>query len=246
MPVNKFVEQKKGKALRTEKGARKTASGGGWVQRNHRWVYVAPKEEKSQPGARKWRAERSAQKQLEKPETVRPAHKTAAAIPNRTDKKGQPISKHRLVGKKAKTGVTRTQKRWVRRNNRWVYATGTPAERHVAMARGRVEMESRKGGPGSEAIKKARRLPSVKQGPMPKQTSPSNPYGSLSSRFAMRGDGAGVSQQGRRGTGAEPLPREEEFLFFVPGPTPGSGSWFAAPVEMLRHARKLYNPAFRR
>ena len=35
-----------------------------------------------------------------------------------------------------------------------------------------------------------------------------------------------------------------QFMFFVPGRSPGTGSWFVAPMHMLKNARKIRNPAF--
>ncbi|MCP4932847.1 MAG: hypothetical protein GY927_01275 [bacterium] len=35
-----------------------------------------------------------------------------------------------------------------------------------------------------------------------------------------------------------------EFMFFVPGQTPGTGSWFIAPLQMLEKAKKIKLPSF--
>ena len=197
---------------------------GGWVQRNNRWVYVAPRQAKAQAKARA--GGRGANGSIKLQKGIAPK---AIVVPNKVAKKIEPAPMKKARSKKsgiivaqkpvakkatstgAKTGlaegpdaaqipVTKNQKIWVRKNNRWVYVFATPA---------------------AVAIAKAQQAPKVKGSHMVQNN---------------RGPQNAQKQGNVSPTSKKPL---GEFMFFVPGRTPGTGSWFIAPLQLLEQARKI-------
>ncbi len=205
---------------------------GGWVQRNGRWVYVAPRPKKSASpitgvtGSRKTSTDKAAND----------AQAAPAKAPNKGQekprKKAEPKADGKIPGialvekpraKQApQTGrqsglaegpeasqpqITKTQKIWVRKNNRWVYMYATPANSGLATAK------------------------------------PGQPLAGKGPRMAVRDSARQSAAKQNAGTRAGKKP-DGEFMFFVPGNIPGTGSWFVAPLPLLDQAKKIKSPAY--
>ncbi len=187
---------------------------GGWVYRNNRWIYMRSSNQKQQKpmGSSKKRGALASQQSEQKAQV-------GAQQKNKMAGGHSPAlrSQGRMNGSQAK--AMRNQKSWVRRDNRWVYASATPSQGGEAKNTGQAGKQHKavKGLAGKRALSGAET--------------------SSSSQKKSRRMAAGTNARSRK--------RGQEFLFFVPGPTPGSGGWFAAPVELLRYARKVGKPEYR-
>ena len=212
---------------------------GGWVYRNNRWTYVTRSKEKRYAvhagvsGRDKntivlqKRAKPATATKLTKALRARENNGTLQKDMTRLSSRKNKARRHLGLAKsdvlrsgRSQTRVMRHQKRWVRRNNRWVYAKNTPATGHQAHI-----IDKKKGLP-------ERRGAYPLQGAVRQKNS--------SSQKKSRGHGPMIA--GNKSMDNHP---GRKFLFFIPGRTPGTGSWFTAPLEMLRHARKVRKPETR-
>ena len=191
---------------------------GGWVQRQNRWVYVAPQQGKAPKPTKKMAAETKSAKTkvAKKPLASAQAAKPGFAIVQKPIAKMTPKAS-------ATTGLaegpdaseaqaTKNQKIWVRKNNKWVYVFATPA----AKARQAQQAQQANRGQGARIARGNRPQQNASRQNAPKQ---------------------GLVKQ----AGTKPLGK---FMFFVPGPRPGTGSWFVAPLQILEKAKKIKRPSF--
>ena len=111
--------------------------------------------------------------------------------------------------------ATKNQKIWVRKNNKWVYVFATPAAK-AQQARQAQQAQQANRGQGTRIARS-----NSAQRSAPRQNAPKQ----------------GLATQ----AGKKPLGK---FMFFVPGSTPGTGSWFVAPLQMLEKAKKINRPSF--
>ena len=206
---------------------------GGWVQRNNRWIYVAPQKaargKASAPSTAKGAGPVKSGVTIVQKKSVVEKPKSKGAKLTGSKAMGSSTQKPRVnqaFKTPAKTGlaegpdaaavpVTKNQKTWVRKNNGWVYATVKPA-------------------PSTAPVVKSPASPLTKHAPIGKEVPVVK-----STRMARQNN---IQKRGAKmQTGQKPA---GEFMFFVPGRTPGSGSWFAAPLQLLEKARKLNSPAY--
>ncbi|MCF6199025.1 MAG: hypothetical protein L3J67_06425 [Hyphomicrobiaceae bacterium] len=225
-PANQLTKK------RNRRTAQKTLRGD-WVYRNNRWTYVTRSKQKRHAvhaGASgrdkntitlQNRAKSTATGKVAK--VLRPLAKrrTLQKDRMRTSPRKNKLSRLYGLGKddlgrsdRSPAKVTRNQKSWVRRNNRWVYAKSTPAIGHKA--HNMNQMKGRQKGRSASPL-----------------------YGSV--RQKGRSSQKNSRRHGPLGLGEKSMDNNpgRKFLFFIPGPTPGTGNWFTAPLEMLRHAKKV-------
>ena len=246
--------------LAQNRRAEKAGTKAGWVYRGNRWVYVAPSSQKKSATSTRALAtvqkntKSAAQKNQKTPRSLKVAKALSApamsakSTESKAQKKSRPrrhglAESHKATTSRSNVKVTRNQKSWVRRNNRWVYAKAAPPAGKGAIAIGQAD--GRNKAAQRRGAKRALQAPKASlslQGSTRKNERSSQME---AGRMALKKSPAGG--QGPLVLGSKPLPqnRVREFLFFIPGATPGSGSWFTAPVQMLRHAKKVRKPGTR-
>ena len=260
-PAAKFMDKGLSKQLGQGRRATKSNSKGGWVFRNQRWVYIVPVEDKKSAAVARQDHNKivkdtrkvASQKPLKPTSSFKMAKALGAGAKSKITKNDtergaqknkqtrQPslAESHKMAVSRPKVKMMRNQKSWVRRNNRWVYAKGSASVAHGSMAGAKNDRRSATAPKKIPAQNKPRAQNERSIG-FSSDRLKSSSREMNSSRMAMKSRQAGgnghmmqKSHKPSSKTGSR------EFLFFVPGPTPGSGSWFVAPVEMLRHARKV-------
>ncbi len=208
----KKLEQSRQQASRTLKG--------GWVYRNNRWTYMTPLSQRKQKTMTSSKERgilahsetgKKRQARISQPRISQQRHKMSS--------RHGPALRSQSAAGGAQAKAMRTQKSWVRRDNRWVYASAPPSQGGGVKITGQAGVRARAG-----------------RGIAEKRAASEGKKSSSLQKNVTRMARAGKTRLKKRG---------QEFLFFVPGPTPGSGGWFAAPVELLRYARKVRKPEYR-
>lgn len=209
----------------------KAPATGGWVQRNNRWVYIAPKNKSAgigspagnPAGAPKGAAPKSVKGEVAAKVKTKEASKTPGItvvpkdkVQTKPVKQAQaakaPSVKPKLAPAKKAAAAHSGPTKKTDNQRVWVREKNSWVYTKGKAARP-LGQAGKKGAPVS------RGLTAMSQ--------PANP-------------------QARKNIGVRPTGKAakpaREFFFFVPGRIPGTGSWFAAPVDMMKKARKLQNP----
>jgi hypothetical protein len=209
---------------------------GGWVQRNNRWVYIAPKNKTAGIGN----------------PTGNPADVKKGAAPKSV--KGKVAAKVKTKEASKTPGITIVPKDKVQTKPvKQAQAAKIPSAK--------VQAVKPKTAPAKKAAA-ARSGPTKKTDNQRvwvreknswvytkgKSTPPSKQAGKKGVPVSrgLTAMGQPANSQARKNTGVRPTGKTakpaREFFFFVPGRIPGTGSWFAAPVDVMKKARKLQNP----
>lgn len=235
----------------------KAPATGGWVQRNNRWIYVAPQNKTSaaSPPADKKMGMKS-QKSLGKPSAQNKAAgkvkaKEAGKTPGITivqkstvqvkpGKQAQAVQKQPAKIKTAPKTTVKPQ------------AAQIPKAK-TGLAEGPAKVRA---GPSKNTVNQRVWVREKNRWVYAKEKSADSSgqaLGQVSKKGAafrrgLAGMGNSAKPQARNNTGAKPAAGKvarptREFFFFVPGRVPGGGNWFAAPVEMMKKARRIQNPA---
>ncbi len=187
---------------------------GGWVQRQNRWVYVAPQQGKSGSAAN---GPTRVQKGIVRNSTI-----TAT-----------PKAKNKDLGKAPNSAKIKTVHKPI--------AKMTPKSgAATGLAEGPDASERKTTKNQKIWVRKNNKWVYVFATPAAKtQQAMQAKRGRLASSNSAQRNASGQSQGMQ--AGKKPL---GEFMFFVPGRTPGKGSWFVAPLQMLEKAKKIKRPLF--
>ncbi len=196
---------------------------GGWVQRNGLWVYVAPQNKKAGSPARPVKKATGSQGTTGSgPVGVTPGKlsdktRTSQARPlAQNDRSAQkPLSGVKLVAEAPQKGQPDKAKMTAKApgdQRVWVRENNrwVYVRKKAQSATGQVKAQERK-----PALSQRGGLTGAATQPLSRQT------------------GAVGAQAGQA------VPSQREFYFFVPGQAPGTGNWYAAPVELMKKARRL-------
>ncbi len=238
--------------------AGKAPATGGWVQCNGRWVYVTPKKSP----ARKTR-------QMAKATDTGTKAVKAAKTTKRTDR--QPAGDAATSGVSATAGVTVARKKTAATSVAGKSGAGKKQDRQKSGPGAGPTVREKSGlaeGPaparsaiGSHAESKGRGrrqmvwvreqnrwvYTTVRPGGEKLKAAPNTGTNRSVGRnrgvTASVGRTAGLQTRRKEAGGSRTGASGRQFYFFVPGRIPGSGDWYVAPVELLKKATKLRNPA---
>ena len=219
---------------------------GGWVQRQNRWVYVAPRQGKTGAGGNGTkRMQKGNARTNTMPTTAKAKNKDLGKVPNTTEKKTaeKKAAKKQFASRQsAKSGIALVQKPIAKMTPKAGAATG------LAEGPDASELQATKNQ--KIWVRKNNKWVYVFATPAAKAQQANRPQGTRIARSngaQQNALGQNLSAQNtpRQGlvtqAGKKPLGK---FMFFVPGRTPGTGSWFIAPLQMLEKAKKIKRPAF--
>jgi hypothetical protein len=225
---------------------------GGWVQRNNRWVYVAPQNRKATGavgGAKDSKSDK-------------PVSRTDKAI------SGISVIQKKADQKKSQPTALATSQAISRVNSQNGFDKKDEGKSGggKAVAGKKIPLQTSDQRP-SRGVSKAKPATGLAEGPDnmlgkidTKATSNQKTWVRKNNRWIYTNGttgqsvGAAMATVGMKNSaekkinGSKQMPQatRQEFLFFVPGQFPGTGSWYAAPFEMLKKARKIGNPAMMR
>ncbi len=201
---------------------------GGWVQRQNRWVYVAPQQGKAGSATN---GSKRVQKGIVRNSTINATpkvkNKDLGKAPNSAKTKA--VQKPLVRGQSTKPGIALVRKPIAKMTPKSGTATGL-AEGPDAGERKTIKNQK-------IWVRKNNKWVYVFATPAAKTQQAKR--GRLASSNSVQRNTSGQGQGTQ--AGKKPL---GEFMFFVPGRTPGTGNWFVAPLQMLEKAKKIKRPFF--